>query len=90
MQVILDSSFARPGSAPIWGGKKVEFRDWTTYIRVVIVFSDNSMWFVTASNYRLFYSKLGVNMSGLKLISKIFLIYGIFMKSKKLPNQVVA
>ena len=29
MQVILDSSFACPGSAPIWGGKKVEFRDWT-------------------------------------------------------------
>ena len=29
MQVILDSSFARPGSAPIWGGKKVEFMDWT-------------------------------------------------------------
>ena len=27
MQVILDSSFARPGSAPIWGGKKGEFRD---------------------------------------------------------------
>ena len=32
MQVILDSSFARPGSAPIWGGKKGEFRDWTTII----------------------------------------------------------
>ena len=31
MQVILDSSFARPGSAPIWGGKKGEFRDWTKY-----------------------------------------------------------
>ena len=31
MQVILDSSFARPGSVPIWGGKKVEFRDWTTF-----------------------------------------------------------
>ena len=30
MQVILDSSFARPGSAPIWGGKKGEFRDWTS------------------------------------------------------------
>ena len=30
MQVILDSSFARPGSAPIWGWKKGEFRDWTT------------------------------------------------------------
>ena len=30
MQVILDSSFARPGSAPIWGGKRGEFRDWTT------------------------------------------------------------
>ena len=29
MQVILDSSFARPGSALIWGGKKGEFRDWT-------------------------------------------------------------
>ena len=29
MQVILDSSFARPGSAPIWNGKKGEFRDWT-------------------------------------------------------------
>ena len=29
MQVILDSSFARPGSAPIWGGKKGEFRNWT-------------------------------------------------------------
>ena len=32
MQVILDSSFARPGSAPIWGGKKGEFRDWTKII----------------------------------------------------------
>ena len=30
MQVILDASFARPGSAPIWGGKKGEFRDWTS------------------------------------------------------------
>ena len=29
LQVILDSSFARPGLAPIWGGKKGEFRDWT-------------------------------------------------------------
>ena len=32
MQVILDSSFARPGSAPIWGGKKGEFRDITIII----------------------------------------------------------
>ena len=34
MQVILDSTldslFAHPGSAPIWGGKKGEFRDWTS------------------------------------------------------------
>ena len=30
MQVILDSLFARPGSTPIWGGKKGEFRDWTS------------------------------------------------------------
>ena len=29
MQVILDSLFVRPGSAPIGGGKKGEFRDWT-------------------------------------------------------------
>ena len=29
MQVILDSPFARPGSAPIGGGQKGEFRDWT-------------------------------------------------------------
>ena len=29
MQVILDSLFARPGSAPKWGEKKGEFRDWT-------------------------------------------------------------
>ena len=29
MQVNLDSLFARPSSAPIWGGKKGEFRDWT-------------------------------------------------------------
>ena len=28
MQVILDSPFARSGSAPIGGGKKGEFRDW--------------------------------------------------------------
>ena len=27
MQIILDSLFARPGSAPIWGGKKGEFWD---------------------------------------------------------------
>ena len=31
MQVILDSLFARPGSAPTWGEKKGEFRDWTTF-----------------------------------------------------------
>ena len=34
MQVTLDSSFARPGTAPIWGGKKGEFRDWTSYVLV--------------------------------------------------------
>ena len=31
MQVILDSLFACPGSAPIGGGKKGEFRDWTNF-----------------------------------------------------------
>ena len=39
MQVVLDSSLARPGSAPIWGGKKGEFRDWTT-IRYVELYND--------------------------------------------------
>ncbi len=29
IQVILDSPFASPGLAPIGGGKKGEFRDWT-------------------------------------------------------------
>ena len=39
MQVILDSSFARPGSAPIRGGKKGEFGDWTNtkYIYTIIM-----------------------------------------------------
>ena len=37
MQVILDSSFARPGSAPIWGGKKREFRDWTKLVYICII-----------------------------------------------------
>ena len=38
MQVILDSLFARPGSAPIGGGKKGEFRDWATiYFGFVLV-----------------------------------------------------
>ena len=29
MQVILGSLLTHPGSAPVWGGKKGEFRDWT-------------------------------------------------------------
>ena len=29
MQVILESLFARPGSAPVCGGKEGEFRGWT-------------------------------------------------------------
>ena len=37
MQVILDSSFARPGSAPIWGREKGEFRDWTRTILVKLM-----------------------------------------------------
>ena len=35
MQVILDFLFAYPGSAPIWGGKRGEFRDWTIYLFVL-------------------------------------------------------
>ena len=46
MQVILDSSFARPGSAPIWGGKKGEFRDWTIQLLDHIRFrkADQTAW----------------------------------------------
>lgn len=29
-----DKKRARPGSAPKWGGKKGEFRDWTTHSQV--------------------------------------------------------
>ena len=36
MQVILDSLFARPGSAPIGNGKKREFRDWTIRLLAII------------------------------------------------------
>ena len=31
LQVSLDSLFARPSSAPILGGKKGDFRDWTNH-----------------------------------------------------------
>ena len=44
IQVILDSSFARPGSAPIWGGKKVEFRDWTRGVRGYSAPEDFEIW----------------------------------------------
>ena len=37
MQVILDSLFAHPGSAPIGGGKKGEFRDWTSPGRIIVL-----------------------------------------------------
>ena len=37
MQVILDSLLACPGSAPIWGGKKGEFRDWTNRSQAVFI-----------------------------------------------------
>ena len=46
MQVILDSSFARPGSAPIWGGKKGEFRDWTTLCLHITAFSQTDLFLV--------------------------------------------
>ena len=41
MQVILDSLIARPGSAPKWGGKKGEFRDWTSCLPGVAVYLDD-------------------------------------------------
>ena len=42
MQVILDSLFARPGSAPIWGGKKGELREWNTREHVMSIVNKNS------------------------------------------------
>ena len=42
------TSFARPGSAPIWGGKKGEFRDWTNLIRVtelLVYVNDLVIWY---------------------------------------------
>ena len=67
MQVRLGSSFARPGSAPIWGGKKGEFRDWTsravdkTNFVLLSVFclsclSDNLQLFLAAFHLRSFAS----------------------------------
>ena len=44
MQVILDSSFARPGSAPIWGGKKGELSDWTSAEPNSIKFDFKRLW----------------------------------------------
>ena len=35
MQVILNSPFARPGSVAIGGGKKGEFRDWTSILAII-------------------------------------------------------
>ena len=46
MQVILDSPFAQPGSAPIGGGKKGEFRDWTSRSFVRSFFLSFGRWFV--------------------------------------------
>ena len=46
MQVILDSPFARPGSAPIGGGKKGELRDWTIWsldLPFAILLSSNTV-----------------------------------------------
>ena len=50
MQVILDSSFARPRSAPICGGKKGEFRDWTTSSHIRIVMGRQGGLLVSALN----------------------------------------
>ena len=56
MQVILDSSFARLGSAPIWGGKKGEFRDWTSNCYINGVFPRHS-----APNYWLVHGHVTSN-----------------------------
>ena len=54
MQVILDSLFARSGSAPIWGGKKGEFRDWTNFSATSIpTQSKNATDFKFYPNYRI-------------------------------------
>ena len=37
MKVIVDSLFTCPGSVPIWGRKKGEFRDWTSATATVVL-----------------------------------------------------
>ena len=54
MQVILDSSFARPGSAPIWDGKKGGFRDWTKNDRTQYSVVAMKSWKTAEKNYRFF------------------------------------
>ena len=56
MQVILDSLFTHPGSAPIRGGKKGEFRDWTNQTRIPA--SVNSKLFNLLIPFSFFWSHL--------------------------------
>ena len=62
MQVILDSSFARPGSAPIWGGKKGEFRDWTNNSLNANEMEDLSTWICSSEEVNKVEQNLRLNL----------------------------
>ena len=78
MQVILDSSFARPGSAPIRGGKKGEFWDWTREqniagMEIWVFRNENSSQTNAYSHYSNYsYSGLIPNERALSLIWRTF------------------
>ena len=60
MQVLLDSSFVRSGSAPIWGGKRGEFRDWTSFRNGLC---HRTVKFTSPSHHR--FSLAGQRLSGI-------------------------
>ena len=77
MQVILDSSFVRPGSAPIWGGKRGEFRDWTSN-KVKMVSNKVYVFSETVSKNLIIERKLLCNLLCLYRLYKVERKFGLF------------
>ena len=92
MQVILDSSFARPGSAPIWGGKKGEFRDWTKSVMVddslAIKWECEIQLLLTTRYHARFHKGIvkGANSEGIShLVKQTHSIYAVSIPLQHLP-----
>ena len=78
MQVIMDSVFARPGSPPIGGGKKGEFRDWTSNYEISeldIPFGLNEIYAILMVHFR----RRGFFLIIIIFIFLKFSISGLFM-----------